>query len=370
MSWPWYALPGPARMLGRITDALDARRSCIVVMPTAGVRDITGAIESATAETLGWLHGDPECIDAPFESIARTVGLEDEHAFESSPELLAEHPDLAGRAFLVRDIPLHAWPGWERFLRRVEPRIRGRDAWQRPLFCCVVRGLPPDRLPREEVALAVIPWDDAFTKTDALLWASMLAADLDEGRLARRVRAAVTAELALWDVDLAERLIRLSLAELLQPDEALRATRDSYQWSGSSEARWESGQRQRFDGVDTRHSADLRRAGDADEVRRRIWRGQVATLFPFVEEQRQRLVRRYAGRLRPVTAENGERVKPQDLEIGQICWQLVSNGGARIMLEEQQVIRRLRDVRNDLAHLRTVSAEQLADERGLRVRES
>ena len=91
---------------------------------------------------------------------------------------------------------------------------------------------------------------------------------------------------------------------------------------------WAQGTLQYVDGHQRRHSLIMAFAGEPgkSEIRRRIWRAQVAVLFPFLEEQRVVLLDQLRPMLRPATssAVGSELRDIQELELGQILFQVRS----------------------------------------------
>ena len=108
------------------------------------------------------------------------------------------------------------------------------------------------------------------------------------------------------------------------------------------------------------HSAMLEISGDERAVRHRLWSAQAAVLLPLVEERRAELVKEHRHRIRlPVKTEDGEISDPLDLSIGQLAW-LLDRQGEAMKLRKQ--LRRLKRVRNALAHMAPVRVEDALHE--------
>jgi hypothetical protein len=108
------------------------------------------------------------------------------------------------------------------------------------------------------------------------------------------------------------------------------------------------------------HSAYLALDDPKGEVERRVWSAQVGVLLPFVEERRQELLARLDGVLRvPFRTRFGEEITDlRDLEIGHIESQLLTSPLA-VDPDVRRQVRRLREIRNSLAHLETLRPEVL-----------
>jgi hypothetical protein len=91
-----------------------------------------------------------------------------------------------------------------------------------------------------------------------------------------------------------------------------------------------------------------------------IWRAEIMVLMPYIEEQRQELLRKYQQLLQmPFTTAGGEQIDNlYDLEIGQIERQLLRC--AAITRGEIDWISALKKARNSLSHLEPVDANVLS----------
>lgn len=154
-----------------------------------------------------------------------------------------------------------------------------------------------------------------------------------------RIKAAVAVEVGAWDLGLTERLLDLPIKEALRPD--LCPTR----WIDPSDAAMTQHQ-DRWGGETTRHAAWLAR-NDIDGLAKRIWRGQLGVLFPWIEERRREVIARHRPFLRPT-----EKTMP---EVEMLDW-----GPIAIQLKNSakgcpNAVQMAREIRNELAHGRPVS---------------
>ena len=92
---------------------------------------------------------------------------------------------------------------------------------------------------------------------------------------------------------------------------------------------------------------------DAD-IDRLIWRAEVGVLLPYIEEQRQILLDRYARYLTaPFVTNQGILIEDiRDLEIGMIQFQL--KDCTDIPAESKALITNLKKARNSLSHLEPI----------------
>jgi hypothetical protein len=180
-----------------------------------------------------------------------------------------------------------------------------------------------------------------------------------------RTRTAVVANLALWDPAVATTFSNAPLHEVFDPMDRLRELASERGWTSNSpafEPCWESGSHDVVGGCQQVHSALLAATGDVDEIETRVWKGQVGTLFPYLEERRRDLIDRYGHLIRlPITTYDGRTIADRyDLELGHLRWQLQQSaaGPHRSILRGMA---KLVKMRNALAHFEVVPASLLLD---------
>jgi hypothetical protein len=171
------------------------------------------------------------------------------------------------------------------------------------------------------------------------------AAHLSEAdSLPIRIKAAVAVEVGAWDLWLTERLLDLPMREALRPD--------------LCPSRWvdldDEGADQRLDswgGEAIRHAAWLARH-DISSLTKRVWRGQLGILFPWIEERRREVIARHRPLLRAT-----EKTMPEVemLDWGPIAIQL-GNGAKGC----PKAVQSARIIRNELAHGRPVSGAMIS----------
>ncbi len=107
------------------------------------------------------------------------------------------------------------------------------------------------------------------------------------------------------------------------------------------------------------HSAFLAQNGDENrELARRMWRAQLATLFPLIEEQRIRLIEEVQQMLTlPMETEYATLETALDLEIHQIAYQLRQHCPRP---SQYQRAKKLANMRNALAHLENLSFHEIS----------
>ena len=96
-------------------------------------------------------------------------------------------------------------------------------------------------------------------------------------------------------------------------------------------ALWELGVEDSFEGQSMLHSALLAYRDETKLIEKRVWKGQVGILLPFVEELRSEIIGTLGDRLRvPFKVKMGDNERTitevSDLEIGHIAYQSGESG--------------------------------------------
>ena len=168
--------------------------------------------------------------------------------------------------------------------------------------------------------------------------------------LLKRVVIALIAHVALWDPLVSEYLACEKLQTIFAPTPLLQEIAKERGWNegdeGLSRSGWHRGMQNMVDGTQQEHAALLAMRHDTRALQRRIWNAEVGVLLPFVEEQRQDILARFAGVLRvPFLTRFGEAITDiRDLEIGHIESQLANNPAVNTSI--RQLITQLRKIRN------------------------
>ena len=353
-----WSLPGPSSFVDDIEDAARDGASVIArfpsVVPNGLEREVRGRLHSlfewtsidgsqASSDPLGFL----------FEQVCPDVS-----AFEASNiAQLAVSDSFQGRLVWIEKIDSGTWPDWSRFLRAYSDACRNVDIQHRTVFIVLLTGEPVTGRVSEEVALVCCDFRGAVDTLDLFIFALRQVPASVECREHRALLAHTVAQVAQWDSLLAEQLLALRLAEALSPEAALRQYALDRGWTAETPVCWEEGT---VDGPTERptvHSALLEVCGQSRLVRQRIWAAQAAVLLPLVEERRIGLIGRYGRHLElPIKTEDGRWVDdPLDLEVGLLAWYL-DRPGSPWRLRKQ--VRRLRDVRNKLAHMEPLEPAQ------------
>jgi hypothetical protein len=190
---------------------------------------------------------------------------------------------------------------------------------------------------------ALEPVRNVFGPLDGAAYAAALPRG--RGPLEARLVASVAIEVAAWDVTLLDRLTALPSEQAVRPDLHVDAWDDgeTAKWRGITPS-WQEGCMDDWGGEPTEHALWIA-ANRPKALTKRVWRGQLAMLLPWIEQYRQTIIEQERRNLRP-DARSGPDV--ESLDWGPLAYQL----------DRVAVMKRLahafREARNELAHGRPI----------------
>lgn len=333
MIGPW-SLPGPARLVGNALASLNRSR-VVVLHPARNAGGLLDALQDRLLQqafrVLLFDGGQPGSFRA---------WLAEQVMAPNTPSVaaLATEPQLQGAVLLIRareppDADL-----------RLFVRLIQRTGSDGPALLAVTDDgtwcLPG--VQTQQVRNAVRP-------LDAAAYAAWLPWNDDP--LVGHLVASVAMEIAAWDLALLDTLAVLKPGQAVRPDLHVPAWDGGWARTWKDAAlRWEDGCLDGWSGQDTPHPAWLA-ANRPDLLVKRVWRGQIAALLPWVEQHRMAVVARCRRTLRPSNA--GDDVEL--LDWGPLCAQLRGFDAALSKPAEA-----FRLVRNQLAHGRPVMWAEVA----------
>lgn len=369
MSLEWWQLPGTRGFLENAIEDLRDGKNVVLCLPPHAPRDLRRALRET------WQAADERfyMIDLnDYDGLAtRPLDLLFHHFLPdaAASELRDTQKLLSAAAFERRIIWLNSVNGeshstWCDFLQQYQHASRNSDFSHRnSVFIVPLTGNLAIQPPPEDVRLVKHEWRGVVDSLDALLYAATLYREKSGSRLRRKIAVALIANLALWDLSLAERLADESFNDLLDPKNLLASIAAENGWSDKALRQWHCGMIDEIDGAQREHSALVACGDDGQQLSRRLWNAQVAVLLPFVEERRQELLLEYADvlpfwlKLYGAKTSVGEIISDVgDLEIGNLCYLFKQAG---VIANCQPQIEDLREIRNELAHLRPVKSEIL-----------
>lgn len=321
---PWE-LPSARSFLDEIEAAAgDAGALVLTDVSTPG--GLAAAIYRRLCDRFDTFRVADDGTEAPLEQLASQVG---------------SHADLS--AILAIDTVVIVEPspaaldGWTTLLARI---ARGRAALDHGFRAIVLWPVPAQR----ETGLVALDWAGRLRRMDVRVWAD-LHAPLSRTEPLATLAEALAVELCGWRLDLAAELVGARREDLLDPL--------SWLLSRTEEPVDESA---RMNGVEMACPLSLVATNALSELKLRVWRAQLAALFPWIEEQRQWVIERHRVRLRVDDHLRSLGVaRVEDIEFGALHHRLRGS----IRPQEAVLIERLAKLRNALAHRSPVRADDL-----------
>ncbi|MCE7981186.1 MAG: hypothetical protein DYG89_08355 [Caldilinea sp. CFX5] len=362
----WWNLPGPVRFIDQIIQDLRDGKNIIICLPDFAPANLAEAVayhlridSDWCYERLEWAGHRSKPLDLLIHQL---IPDPDPNTFWNA-KLLLEHEMIRGHWFWLELPNATAWPQWREFMIEYAHACRAYPSYQRPLFIIVTQGIAEELTNITDVCLSTHRWYGYVDRLDMLLFTKHLMPQRPCKPLQKEMIVAMIAELAQWDPYVAQALVEQPLSTLLNPKLTLKAIAAERRWLESRQVprTWCTGTTNAMeDGRVTTHSALLALSDPGNEMNARIWNAQVRIVFPYLEEQRRRLLTEIGKQLRvPFETEYGMVTHLHELEIGHIANQLNTMLSARIPPEIRRKATRLKEIRNKLAHLEILSAEMV-----------
>ena len=310
--------------------------------------------------TLSPLYGSWRCTVvrpkpsiAPFESLRKRFAPRLSSAWGATLLELCEHEDFQGRIIWLDGLDSlnrNDWLAWKQFLTDYAQASRSVREFERTVFVALVESVPAADPPQEDVTLTTFEWSGAVEELDLLFLAHERLFQRDVGPLMRSLLATIVARVAAWDPETAERLLDEKDEVILDPGPMLRAVACEKGWTSETAVGWEFGT---ASGSGVIHAALASLENPPREIRRRVWSAQTSVLLPVIDGCRRDIVLEHRALLAHHLGREGNPVDPLDLDVGDLT------GMAQRPGFDQDVRRRVRELnkwRNDLAHLKPLSA--------------
>lgn len=367
----WWHLPGPARFLHTVVQDLRSGKNVVLAFPPHAPDGFREALAARVRENELWRWRTICAAEFPFDSVASlTARLYDrlvsvpQTSELCTPLKLAQR--LVGTVIWVENAAGQAWASWYKFLSQYQHSCQNCDLCDRSLFCVSMAG-NPSPLPVADVALSFRPWEGMVGRLDMTLYLDRVLLSRFPHPLHHKVALAVVTELAGSDSHLARHLAKQELSTIMDPFNHLSSFAAARGWTSESKCNeaWQDGTIDVVDGARMLHSAAAAAQGKRTEVTRRVWKGQVASLYPFIEEQRAKLIPLVQGYIRlPVETTYGMVDNADDLELGQLLYFL---RGKKVPPRLWRLLMLLTEMRHALAHLEPVPLRSLLADEILRV---
>lgn len=361
----FWSLPGPARFVGEVVaKVLSARRGLVgIALPAQAPQGLLAAVRESlldrgSGRVVRVRAGEAMFARSIAHGLAHAAGVRD--ASVRTVSALAAASEASATTFLIDGIAAGDWPRWSAFLRSFAAASAETDRTLAPVLA-VCRPLGIARRDAAHLFEAgETAWRGCVSPLDMRMHVGLLRSHQGSEPLLERVAAETVVRVALWDPAVAEALVVLEAARLVDPDQIVQAIMQS----GTDETPcWENGLADLWDGRPALHVSACRGKAGAAEIRRRVWAAQAQHVLPFIDEVLACFVDRYRPVLEaalplPVPIRRGTLhvVVPEDLEISSLSRLLAE----QIPPAEVAFLRSVVTMRNLVAHHQTVKPGMLA----------
>ena len=344
-----WSLPGPAQFVDTIRNELTSGRSVVVMVPRYAPGDLRSALRGIVSDAWTWADLRADNSLSPVAAVCQLYGVRAGDTSSSTIRNLAGNEGFAGQLVCVSSGSPTSWQAWKAFLLEYADACRGVPEGKRSLFVVLAEGFPVTSAPSDDVTLCTKVWSDVVGEIDLLIYASLQLQRSSLPSSKRKLLALSVSRVALWDFDVADRLLDGRPQDMLAPAAILDELARDRGWNAETPVAWETGTEDHCDGARHIHSSICLVRGDEGTVTHRVWSAQASVILPLIEKRRLELLRDCRRFLRLPVEIDGEIISnAEDLEIGHLA-HAVSRSPADPGLKQR--LQRLRRVRNHLAHM-------------------
>ncbi len=348
-----WTLPGPGRFVHRVERALRDGANVVVRFPVVTPSGFGERMRVALNESWRCDVFRAEPANPPFRSLHERFAPHLPSGWHLTLLDLCEHEDFRGRLIWldgVSRLDEEDCSAWKKFLADYAQASRSVPEFERTLFIAVLEGTPPADPPPEDVTLQCFDWRGVIDETDLLLGAHERLRSRNAGPVMRSLLATTVARVASWDPDVAARLLDEGSDAILDPRSLLQSVAKEKGWTSDTAACWELGT---ASGNGVSHAALASLEDPPRELRRRLWSAQASVLLPSIADWRWDLLVEHGALLAEHLEREGCPANPLDLDVGELMGMVQRPG---FDPEVRRDVRQMNRWRNELAHLRPLSA--------------
>jgi len=367
----WTNITGPNLVVTKVATSLVEGAHVVLVVPSdlPWRHSLRGAVHSEfqnlclssdiVVETIDAVDDIPPKT-APGKFILQRFADEEtrtgyrDRAKATIQDYIRQTGILKNRVVWIKGLYGPAASEWVSFCRGLSPKSQ-----EDGLFVLEVRG---DINCQETNRMRVVRFSQLVSSYDVRLFNSFYLDSMKSLSNAwKNYMATVAAVICDTDAEMSESLLRMVLTGEMTLMEAIEAIADSEEFS------------RRGLGEDSEHILRFFRAGDLDEIDRRIWSAQVQTLFPVIELERIEIIKRFYHRIKTAleevdTYQYGKILTdPYEVELGALCFMMArrkDDGLYQLYIPDDAARARihfLHECRNNLAHAECCTREQVAE---------
>lgn len=349
----FWSLPGPARFLRQVERTLWDGANVVVLFPFGGMPNgFRDQMLSLVRRVWHCVVFEPEMGELPLEGLLGRFAPRRSSAGCLKVLDLCEHEEFHSRVIWLDSLnrldkrDLLEWKG---FLVDYAQASRGVPELKRSLFIAVLEGALPIDLPEEDVTLKLCDWRGVVDEMDLLFFACSFLQERDLDQVVRALLATTVARVAVWDFEVAKRLLDEDSKVILNPRSMLRSFASEKEWTSHTTPSWELGTASE---IGMLHAALTALEDPPRQLQRRRWSAQASVLLPVFEDWRYSFLLKHRNLLTKYLSGVGDQTDPLDLDVGMLVGVVEHAGfGYRTL----QHVRKMKRWRNGLAHLKPLS---------------
>jgi hypothetical protein len=333
-SW-WKEVSGPNRFIGAVADSAMAQKSVILSVPGElpfedefFIRLTEQLQESFSGHQVAILKGITGSPAQYF--LSKCCKPEVRATFRPKPNFTAadflavtKSATLHGACYIVDPGDASEIPEWIDFISSYIKALRS------PMQPAVFVLLSRSRKPKAFKGIWHIDYGDYTTHFDTYAYCAIKASDVKEPEIIKTYLAELAAAVSGGNTEEAEKAIYIYREFLSDPI-----------------------------GFAARHFRNDRQVPDE----KMVWEAQLKCIFPFLERYRCDFVERHAREIEPhlplPNPVGNDFEKASDVELGALLF-MASSGMIQIPTEEYMELKRFAYARNDLAHLESLSYDDI-----------
>lgn len=362
MPFQRFELPGPAQFLSRVASDLRQAKNVVVCLPALNPGDVLSAIGRRLEGSWRWEKYVPDSDLYPLDQLQKRLSLDDERdEYGGGTELrdLTAHDTHEGLVVAVDLDGRSNTDRWCRFIRDYSEHLRHTDDAEWPRFIFQIKGEEVRSTPDPGVHLSIRNWKNVTREIDVRHVVEREMETRGLAPLQHRLAVEMIVRLALWDMELAAKLSRLSLREISRPVSLLKEYAEDRGWTREESATWVNGIRETFLGEKQIHSALHAVRGNLSIIERRIWAAQTAVMFPFLEARLRDLLEGLDCLPDSTTDDQNGIISKEEFELSHVRSELEKDGRASPQLKA--IVDKLKKVRNRIAHLEPLRPSDLEE---------
>jgi hypothetical protein len=368
----FWKLPGADRFIESIQKSLKSGKNVVLLFPQHPPPDFLKTVKTPFSETceLEWHQVQPQengTLSSPpiHFLIDHFVSAFPENSLKNVSNLCKQ------KTFQSKLISCHfssksQWSSWKEFFTEYGLLSQNQPLLQRTLFLIVLTGSLSADPPPLNAGLLHCRWDGFIDEIDMMVYSSSHLQN--EGKLPplhKRLKISLLTQLSLWDAELCNVLLKEPLSVLCDPLLLLKKFAQQRQWdqlpaTQDSATLWSWGVLQTMEGTEYYHSAYLAQIDAIDEIKRRLWRAQIQVLFPYLEEQRQKLLKAFGSFLEAPSENTYTSKDINDLEFSHIVSQ-IKDKEISVQPKYWKTLNQLKRIRDCLAHFELAATDLLLD---------